>query len=84
MKWYFLVTGLLGIPFTGGWSFLLGLVAFIIAGAGQTVRNETSARMSQSATPLGVLGWMLVGLVSIVGLMAIFGVALVGTLEGMG
>ena len=83
MKWYFLIVGICGAPFTAGWSLLLGVVAFAVVGAGQSVRDETSARMSQSATPIGVLGWAIVGVLAIVGLMAIFGAALVGALEGL-
>lgn len=84
MKWYFLIVGICGAPFTGGWSLLLGAVAFAVAGAGQSVRDGTSTRMADASTPLGVVGWALLGALMILGLMGVFGVALIGTLAGVG
>lgn len=84
MKWYFLIVGICGAPFTAGWSLLLGLVAFAVVGAGQSVRDETSAQMASAATPSGVLGWALFGIVAILVLLVVFGVSLIAVTEGMG
>lgn len=84
MKWYFLIVGTCGVPFTSGWSLPLGLVAFAVAWVGQSVSDRTSREMRQARTPLGVIAWLFLGLIAFTVLLALFGVSLIATLEGLG
>lgn len=56
MKWYFLIVGFSGAPFTGGWSIVLGVLGWAFASASGSVRSATSEAMQQAESPAEVAG----------------------------
>lgn len=76
MGYYFVVVGLIGAPFTNGLSLALGLIACVIAIAGNHAEGKTRRRIRAARTIGGTIWWMIVGMVAAVCLLLLFGSAL--------
>ena len=73
MKYFFLIAGLCGIPFTAGWSLALGIIGFFFVIAGERVYDTSIEAIQDSSNPVstGYHGCMGVGMVLALGVLAI-------------
>jgi len=72
MRYYFLGIGLCGIPFTSGWSFILGLLMFGFMSIGQAEYRSSIQQIKSSPTPIHAIGNGCYGLIVTLGIGVVF------------
>lgn len=68
MNWFFLGVGICGMPFTGGWSLLLGVLMFIFMSIGGAHHEQAIQQIRDAPTPVHTVG---VGCASLLGTLAL-------------
>lgn len=71
MRWYFLIVGLCGAPFTSGLSILLGLVGFAYCATGERAVATARSEMDNATSPGKVAIWALLGIVGVLLLLTV-------------
>ena len=72
MKWYFLIISILGMPFTAGWSLLLGILMFFFMSIGGAHHARAIQDIKQAPTPIHTIGAGCWSLLVTLGIGAVF------------